>query len=146
VTVTQFDGGADPEKQGKEMQDALAGGGYDGWMIYQLGPEAYTFGQEAIQKGVKVVGTLVPFGPHPEIRGPQLKGQLASTFDDFNKIGQNMGTLTVQACKGVDPCKVEYLYGYKFIPFEPVIRAAFDKTTAPHKNITVVASQNGGYL
>jgi ribose transport system substrate-binding protein len=145
VEVVYFDGQANPEKQAKDMQDALTSGNFDGWTVYQIGPAAWRMSQQAIGKGVKIVGMLVPFGPDPSKTGPQLKGQLASTYFDHAELGRDLGALTVSACKGLAKCKVEYLYGYKFIPFSPVIRSNFDKVVKAHPSIQVVSSQDGEY-
>lgn len=146
VEIVQFDGQANAEKQAKDMQDALASDDFDGWFVYQIGPAAWRLSEQAIAKGVKVVGGLVPFGPDPSKTGPQLKGQLASTYLDHKQLGRDLGTLTVAACTNDTTCKVEYLYGYKSIPFSPVIRSSFDAVVKSHSNIKVVASQDGQYL
>jgi ABC-type sugar transport system substrate-binding protein len=94
VTIDKFDGQANAEKQAKDMQDALASGDYDGWMVYQIGPAAWRFSEQAIAKGVKVVGILVPFGPSPEKTGPVLEGQLAATFLDHKQLRARSSTST----------------------------------------------------
>jgi ribose transport system substrate-binding protein len=146
VEIVEFDGEANPEKQASDMQDALATGDFDGWMIYQVGPASLALSQQAIAKGVKVVGMLVPFGPDPTKPAPQLEGQLAGTYADHGQLGRDLGKLTVEACADADPCKVEYLHGYKALPLSAAIKDAFDETIAENPAIKVVAEQDGQYL
>lgn len=146
VEIVPFDGKFDASKQASDMQDALATGGYDGWMVYQMGPAALTFAKQAIDQGVKVVGVLVPFGPDPGKVEPQLEGQLANTYLDHTQLGRDLGDLTVKACADTDPCKVEYLYGYKSLPFSKTIKDGFDNVIKSHPSIEVVTEQDGKYL
>jgi ribose transport system substrate-binding protein len=146
VQITLFDGQANADHQATQMQDAIAKGGYDGWVIYQLGPASWRFATQAAAKGVKIVGSLVPFGPNPAKNTLQIPHQLALTYLDHNQLGKDLGTLVIKACGTHNPCKVEYLYGYKALPFSSVIRNAFNATIKSHSAIQVVASGDGHYL
>lgn len=146
VEIVEFDGEANPEKQASDMQDALATGDFDGWMIYQVGPAALSLSQQAIAKDVKVVGLLVPFGADPSKPAPQLEGQLAGTYADHGQLGRDLGELTIQACADADPCKVEYLHGYKALPLSATLKGAFDETIKENPAIKVVSEQDGQYL
>ncbi len=59
--------------------------------------------------------------------------------------GTELGALGIQACKGLNPCNVAYLEGFKSLPLDNARTAAVKKQLATAKNVKLVADVEGGY-
>src|SRR5581483_6499057 len=97
--------------------------------------------RQAIKKGITVVGEFTPIGPNYATIQPQVPG-LIFVGEAPVANGTSVGKLGVQACAGVNPCKVAYLKGFKLLPLDNARTAAVLKAA---KNVQVVASPEGGY-
>ena len=64
----------------------------------------------------------------------------------FYPNGQLLGRGVVQACKGIDPCKVLWLPGLPTLPLEVARQDGLYSVIKGHSNIKVVATAAGGYL
>ena len=59
--------------------------------------------------------------------------------------GTELGALGIQACKGLNPCNVAYLEGFKSLPLDNARTAAVKKELATASNVKLVADVEGGY-
>ena len=147
VTITEFDAQFNPELQTTQIQDAIASGQYDGLIVVALiGPGLAPDIEAAIDAGLEVVVLNQVVGTDLTTAEPQVDGLAASVMAPPQRSGERMGALTVQACEGIDPCNVVFIYGIKGIPLDDALRAGFDSTIAAHANISVVAEGEGKYL
>lgn len=147
IAITEFDAQFDPAKQTAQMQDAIASGKYDGIVLVSInGPGAIPDVEAAIAEGIEVVILNQVVGADLTTSDPQVAGVAASVLAAPYRSGQRHGALTVQACEGIDPCEVVFIYGIKGIPLDDALRAGFDDTISAHPSITVVAEGEGKYL
>lgn len=147
VTITEFDGQFKPEEQTKQMQDAIASQKYDGIVIASISGEGIIPDlQDAIDQGIKVAVLNQVVGPKLDTPDPQVEGISVSVLAPPLRSGERLGKLTLQACEGVDPCRVAYLYGIKGIPLDNALREGFDSVIAENPAIKVVAEGEGKYL
>jgi len=147
LKITEFDAQFDPAKQTSQMQDAIASGRYDGIVLVSInGPGAIPDVKDAIANGIEVVVLNQVVGTDLTTPDPQIDGVAASVLAAPYRSGTRMGALTVQACEGIDPCEVVFIYGIKGIPLDDAIRKGVDDTLAGHANIKIVAEGEGKYL
>jgi ribose transport system substrate-binding protein len=102
--------------------------------------------QEAMDAGLKVVVLNQVVGDRLDTADPQVEGLSASILQPPQTTGERLGKLTVQACEGVSPCKVVYMYGAKGTPYDTALRTGFDSQISAVPGITVVAEADGGFL
>lgn len=147
ITITEFDGQFDPAKQATQMQDVITSGQYDGMVLVALnGPGVVPDVEAALAEGLKVVVMNQIVGDDLATSDPQVDGISASVLAAPVRSGERMGELTVQACEGIDPCRVVYFFGIRGIPLDVALRQGFDAVIADHANISVVAEGEGKYL
>jgi ribose transport system substrate-binding protein len=147
VTITEFDGQFKPEEQTKQLQDAIASQKYDGIVIAAISGEGIIPDlQDAIDQGIKVAVLNQVVGPKLDTPDPQVEGISVSVLAPPLRSGERLGKLTLQACEGMDPCRVAYLYGIKGIPLDTALREGFDSVIAENPAIEVVAEGEGKYL
>ncbi len=147
IKITEFDAQFDPGLQTSQFQDAIASGKYDGIVLVSInGPGAIPDVELAISEGIEVVILNQVVGTDLKTSDPQVEGIAASVMAAPYRSGVRFGELTIQACEGIDPCEVVFIYGIKGIPLDDAIRLGFDDTIAGHSSITVVAEGEGKYL
>ena len=100
--------------------------------------------KQALKKGITVVGEFTPVGPNYATIQPQVPG-LIFVGESPVANGHSLGHLGVEACAGINPCKVAYLQGFKSLPLDNARTAAVLQTLKSAKNVQVVASPEGGY-
>ena len=147
VQISVFDGQFNTTKQVNQLRDALISKRYDAWFIgpNDGGPLTPTI-KRGIGQGVKVACTLVPCGPDIRNTKIQIPGQTAQIGIGFYENGRALGQLTVQACRGKNPCEVFWLPGLPELPLEKARTDGLNSVIKQHPNIKVVAVQPGGYL
>jgi ribose transport system substrate-binding protein len=145
ITITTFDAQFKADLQHTQMQDVIASGKYDGILVVALDGVGLTPDlQEAISKGIKIVGMNQVIGPDFTTADPQVEGISAMVFEPPLVRGQRIGKLVNRACEGIDPCRVVYFFGIKGIPLDTAVRQGFDATIAA--NVKVVDEREGQYL
>lgn len=147
IELSVFDAQFNTTKQVNQLRDALISKRFDAWFIgpNDGGPLTPTI-RRAIKQKVKVACTLVPCGPDIRNTGIQIPGQTAQIGVGFFENGQQLGQLTVQACKGKNPCEVFWLPGLPELPLEKARTDGLYSVIKKVKSIKVVAVQPGGYL
>jgi len=140
-----FDPNFNSQTQVSQIQDAITTGQYQVFVIQANDGNAVVPAvRQAIKKGITVVGEFTPIGPNYATIQPQVPG-LIFVGEAPVANGTSLGKLGVQACAGVNPCKVAYLQGFKSLPLDNARTAAVLKTLKAAKNVQVVASPEGGY-
>lgn len=152
VTVRAFDGRFDGAAQLNQIQDAVASGQYDAFVIFPNDGAAIVPGvEEAADEGIKVVAAYAPIGTDIDTGEPQVDGVLATVWHPNRPNGVELGNLTVEACEAehadADPCRVAYISGGNAISFEQAKLEDFKRTIeAADQSIELVAQQEGGFL
>lgn len=139
--ITVLDANNDPKAQFAQLQNATASGDYDAIIVQPIFGTGLVKGVEAaIAKGIKVVNLDQVLGPDLSSNQPQVKGLSATVSFVPTEIGRKLGELVVQACqsRGLNPCKVGYLYDIKASALDVAINKAFQQAIKGH-GIQVVA-------
>lgn len=147
VKLTVFDAKFTTNTQVSQLRDALVSKKYQAWFIgpNDGGPLTPTI-KQAIASGVKVGCSLVPCGPNIRDVNVQIPGQVIFVGLGFYPNGQLLGRGVVQACQGINPCKVLWLPGLPTLPLEVARQSGLYSVIKPHSNIKVIAVAAGGYL
>ena len=147
IELVEFDAQFNAELQTTQLQDAIASGQYDGIILVALnGPGLVPDVEAALASGLQVVLFNQIVGDDLSTNEPQVDGIAASVMAPPVVTGERAGRLTIQACEGLDPCRVVYLFGIRGIPLDVALRQGFDSAVAGHANIGVVAEGEGLYL
>ena len=140
-----FDPNFDAQKQVSQIQDALTTQQYQVFVVQANDGNAVVPAiKQAISQGVTVVGEFTPVGTNYNSIQPQVPKMIfvgEAPVDNGHKLGQ----LGIQACKGIDPCNLAYLQGFKALPLDNARTAAVMQTLKTSPNVKVVASPEGGY-
>jgi ribose transport system substrate-binding protein len=146
ASVKVFDGKENPETQLNQVETAAATGQYDAFVIFPTDGNALVPAvQEAIANGVKVVSIFSTIGKDPNDLKPQVPGLTSTVATEINDSGEQIGRMTIEACKGIEPCEVAYMPGVATFFPEVVRQKAFEATVSKASNVDVVATQNGDY-
>lgn len=144
--LTVFDANLDPAAQAKQLQDATASGKFDGIITQPLFGAGMVAGvEEAIAAGIGVANIDQILGEDMTTAESQVEGLLANVAFVPSTLGRKIGDLVVQACEGIDPCNVGYIYSVKAAALDTTLRVAFDEVTAANPAITVVAEGESFY-
>lgn len=147
IELVEFDAQFNAELQTTQLQDAIASGQYDGIILVALnGPGLVPDVEAALASGLQVVLFNQIVGDDLSTNEPQVEGIAASVMAPPVVTGERAGRLTIEACEGLDPCRVVYLFGIRGIPLDVALRQGFDNAVAGHANIEVVAEGEGMYL
>jgi ribose transport system substrate-binding protein len=105
----------------------------------------------AIKAGIKVVTLNVPVGPSATTFEPQVPGLAGSVLTPQVTWGHQLGEMTIDACKGISPCRVGFIAGEigtsgddNMIAGFKAQLASYKAATAADSNIDLVAVQSGG--
>jgi ribose transport system substrate-binding protein len=147
VEIVEFDAKFEPGASIRQIEDVIASGQYKGMIIATSdGKAAAPAMQEAMDAGLKVVVLNQVVGDRLDTADPQVEGLSASILQPPQTTGERLGKLTVQACEGISPCEVVYMYGAKGTPYDTALRTGFDSQISAVPGITVVAEADGGFL
>jgi ribose transport system substrate-binding protein len=145
VKATFFDPNFNAQTQVSQIQDAITSGKYQAFIIQANDGNAVVPSvKSAIKAGIAVVAEFTPVGPRYDTDKSQVPGMIfVGESPVANGVG--LGKLALQACKGVNPCNVAYLEGFKALPLDNARTAAVKKTLKSSPTVNVVASVEGGY-
>ncbi len=131
--------------QVNQMEDAITTGNYQVFIVQANdGLAVVPAVERAIKKGITVVGEFTQIGSRYDTIQPQVPG-LIFVGEGSVQNGHALGQLGIGACKGLNPCKVAYLQGFKTLPLDNARTAAVMQTLKTASNVQVVASPQGGY-
>ena len=147
IELVEFDAQFNADLQTTQFQDAVASGQYDGVILVALnGPGLVPDVETALDAGLEVVLFNQIVGDDLSTNEPQVEGIAASVLAPPVVTGERAGRLTIQACAGLDPCRVVYIFGIRGIPLDVALRQGFDSVVAGEPNIEIVAEGEGQYL
>jgi ribose transport system substrate-binding protein len=142
AVATVFDAANNAQKQYGQVQDAIASGKYDGFLIDSVdGAGLVPLVAKALSQHVKVVALNTVLGPDLTKLDPQVPGVSASiVYTAYNR-GQHEGKLVAQACATVasGDCKVGYMFDFKASGFDHGVRSGLDSVITSNATIHVVA-------
>jgi ribose transport system substrate-binding protein len=145
VQAKFFDPNFDAQKQVSQIEDALTTQQYQVFVVQANDGNAVVPAiKQAISQGVTVVGEFTPIGTRYDTIQPQVP-KLIFVGEAPTDNGHRLGQLGIQACKGIDPCNVAYLQGFKALPLDNARTTAVLQTLKTAPNVKVVASPEGGY-
>jgi ribose transport system substrate-binding protein len=145
VEVEFFDPNFDSAKQVSQIQNAITTGEFQAFIVQANdGNAVVPVVREAIEEGITVVGEFTPIGTKYDTIEPQVDG-LIFVGEPPTENGTALGEMGVQACEGIDPCRVAYLEGFKALPLDNARTEAVHKALEAAPNVELVASVEGGY-
>lgn len=146
-TVESFDGAWDPAVQVAAMEDALASGRFDAFVVSANdGNAVVPVVEDAIAAGVKVVATFTPIGPDLGSLESQVDGMTATIGSPLEGNGRAFATMIAAACADRDPCYAAFLPGLSTLPLDSIrLDAMKDEFKKKHPNVDLVAIVDGGY-
>lgn len=146
ATMTVFDAGFDQAVQISQIDDAIAAGIYDAFVIMPVNGAALVGATEdAIAAGIKVVADWNNIGADISSIEPQIEGLTSVVAQSMQGQGELLGQQTVAACEGIDPCVVVYMPGSFSQGSEQLRLDAALSITGQHSNIEVKTSADGEY-
>jgi len=147
ATVEVFDGAFDPRKQQNQIQDAIASGRFDGFVIVANdGASAAPVAKEAIDQGIDVVQTYTALGPDLDSCEDQVGGLVAVICAPFGPHGEWMADQVGEACDGKDPCKAAIIIGGFDQPNEIRRLESFKEQLKEYPNVELVAEGEAQFL
>ena len=147
IELVEFDAQFNADLQTTQLQDVVASGQYDGIILVALnGPGLVPDVEAALDAGLEVVLFNQIVGDDLSTNEPQVDGIAASVLAPPVVTGRRAGRLTIQACAGLDPCRVVYIFGIRGFPLDVALRQGFDSVVEGESNIEVVAEGEGQYL
>lgn len=146
ATVHFYDPEMSSTTQVAQVEDAAASGKYNAMVLYSVdGIAIVPAAKQAIAAGLKVVADFVPIGPSIDTTATQVPGLVGDVVVPIDLTGTYAGELVVQACAGLNPCRVAYLPGDNTLPLEIDRTNHVMAVLKAHKNIDVVAVVQSGY-
>jgi len=146
VDLKVFDAAGDAGKQFNQVQDAVASGQFDGFVVSAVDGAGISAAiEDAAAQDIQTVCIGAPCGPDGNGLKPQVDGEIAYVGVTGKVDGEVQGDLVKQFCKDKDPCQVAYIPGFASSPVDGARLDAFKSTVGEDKNIDVVATAEGGY-
>lgn len=145
ATAKFFDPNFNAQTQVSQIQDAVTSGRYQAFVIQANDGNAVIPAiQQAVKAGIAVVAEFTPIGSNYASLKPPIPGV---TFVGESPVhnGTELGALGIAACKGLNPCNVAYLEGFKSLPLDNARTAAVKKELGTASNVKLVADVEGGY-
>jgi ribose transport system substrate-binding protein len=143
--VTEFDAKYDGTVQVNQMQDALATGKFDVFVVMPVNNAGLVpVATSAVADGVTVVSVLSTIGSDIDTLKSAVDGviTIGQTFGDN---GTDIANESIAACGDLDPCKVAYMPGDAKQASEKVRADAVLAGLAAAPSVEVVSTQPGGF-
>ena len=145
VEAEQFDPNFDSAKQVSQIQNAITSGEFQAFVVQANDGNAVMPPiREALEENIAVVAEFTPVGTRYDTIEPQIEG-MHFVGEAPTENGTALGEAGVAACKGVDPCEVAYLEGFKSLPLDNARTEAVKEALGSDPTIKLVASVEGGY-
>ena len=146
VTTEIFNGEFNAEIQSNQIQDAIASGRFDAFVVLPNDTVGIAvFFEEAIDAGYPIATTLFPVGPDLTTLAPQVEGITATVAAPPADGARVQAEAVVEFCRDLDPCNVVIIIGQLIYPFDNVRHEAFLGVLDAEANINVVATVEGNY-
>jgi len=145
VEVQFFDPNFDAAKQVSQIQNAIASGDFDAFVVQANDGNAVVPAiREAIDEDIAVVAEFTPVGSDYASLTPPVEG-LTFVGEPPVENGTALGEMAVEACADKDPCEVAYLEGNPQLPLDNARTEAVKAALAKAPNVKLVATVVGGY-
>ena len=146
IEADVFDGEFNAEVQLAQLEDAVASGNYDGFVLLANDTVGIASAiSDAYAAGIPTVTTLFPIGPDLTTLEPQVEGIVATVASPPAEGAALEANAVVDFCADKDPCRVVILIGQLQFPFDNVRYQEFNRVLDEHDNIVVVATGEGSY-
>lgn len=146
VEVSIYDGQFDAALQYSQIEDVLAGGKFDGFVVVPNDTVGIAGAVAEVGKaGKPLVTALFPIGPDLAKLEPQVPGVTATVAGPPAVGAKAQAEKVVEFCMDKDPCNVVIIIGQKIYPFDNLRYEAYLEVLKPHANIKVVATGEGNY-
>jgi len=138
------DGEFNAELQFNQVEDAVASGRFDGYVIVPNDPVGIAPAiTDALEAG-PVATSLFPIGPDLDSIQPQVEGIITSA-GQVSVSSRDSANLVVDFCADKDPCRVIIMIGQLQFPFDNLRLQTFREVLDPQPNIEVLAVGEGNY-
>ncbi|MGW8358765.1 sugar ABC transporter substrate-binding protein [Streptomyces wedmorensis] len=141
--VTMFNADFDPAKLTAQLQSIAASKQYDAVAVVPVTGVSVPAIKSVIDAGVKVATVLVP-ATNP-VSNQLVPGAVIATGEPYERTGRSVGALTVEACKGVDPCNVGLIIGSRALPADQTFARGFEAAIKNSETIRLVATGEGRF-
>jgi ribose transport system substrate-binding protein len=144
-SVQVFYSNFNPAQQFRQMQDAIASGKFNAFIVQPLdGAGMVPAVKQAVAKGIEVASVSSFLGTRQDTTAVQVEGMAASVLDPTVKRGQWLGGLITKACEGLSPCKVVLEPGDARLPAEKLADEETKRVLAKTPGINVAAIVSNG--
>lgn len=144
VETEIFDGEFNAEVQFNQIEDIVASGRFDGYVIVPNDPVGIVPAAEQALAAGPTATSLFPIGPDLDTLEPQLDGMITSA-GSVSVSATAAAEGVVEFCTGVDPCRVIIIMGQLQFPFDNLRLEAFQAVLDQHANIEILATGEGQY-
>jgi ribose transport system substrate-binding protein len=143
--ATFFDPNFDSQEQVSQIQNATVSGEFDAFIVQANDGNAVVPAiQDAIDNDITVVAEFTPVGAKYDTLEPQVDGMIF-VGEPTVENGETLGRMGVDACEGIDTCRVAYLEGFKALPLDNARTDAVHEQLEAAPNVELVTSVEGGY-
>ena len=141
-----YDGQFNAELQYNQIEDVLAGGEFDGFVIAPNDPIGVAGAVEQVTSaGFPMATTLFPIGPELDSLEPQVEGLTSTVVSPPSPGAISQAEYVAENCADIDPCHVVIIIGFKTSPFDNLRLQRYLEVFEQHSNIKVVAEAEGFY-
>lgn len=146
VSTEMYDGQFNASHQYSQIEDVLASGKFDGFVLMANDTVGIAGAVEQIgAAGKPVVSTLFPIGPDLKTLDRQVDGLTATVASPPADGAREQAKEVVEFCKDKDPCNVVIMIGQLIFPFDNLRYETFREVLDAEDNIKVVATGEGSY-
>ena len=146
ASVDVFISDFDAQKQATQIQDAIASRKYQAFIVYPVDSAGVVpFVQEALRAGIKVAAETSVVGKSLKTKAIQVRGMSSSAANPPYLDGKSAGLATIQACRGLNPCKVIHLAGNFAFGYDVGFRDGLQDALKGQSRIRIVATPQGQY-
>jgi ribose transport system substrate-binding protein len=146
VTTEIYDGRFDAAHQYSQIEDVLASGKFDGFILAANDTVGIAGAVEQVAAaGKPIVTTLFPIGPDLTTLERQVDGLTSTVASPPADGAKEQAKDVVEFCKDHNPCNVVIMIGQLIFPFDNLRYNAFREVLDASDNIKVVATGEGSY-
>lgn len=144
VEAEIFDGEFNAEVQFNQIEDVVASGRFDGYVMVPNDPVGIVPAAEQALAAGATATSLFPIGPDLDNLEPQLEGIITSA-GSVSVSAIAAAEKVVEFCEGIDPCRVIVIMGQLQFPFDNLRLQSFEEVLNQHDNIEILAVGEGQY-
>lgn len=143
---TIFDGEFAADLQYSQVEDVLASGNFDGFVIMAQDTIGIAGAIEQVTAaGYPIATVLFPIGPDLNSLQPQVSGLTATVIYPPADGALAQAESVAEYCETIDPCKVAIMVGFKAAPFDVLRLGVYHDVLDKHENVEIVAEVEGMY-